>query len=401
MNASATSALALEVERLQLALQAAQVGTWDYNLETKQAEWSAICKQLFGLTAEVEVSAASLLEQVHPDDRERVRLANAYSLSPESNGDHNLIFRTRIAPNAYRWVQAKGRTMRNPQGQLSRFSGIVFDITELKQMQEALRQNTNELEHRVAERTRDLYEANQQLKKSNEHLAEFAYIASHDLQEPLRKIQSFSNLLLERHDVVVDNKDYLQRIHTAANRMATLLHDLLAFSRLSTRSEGTKLLQLTELVEAVLQDQELLIDETGAVIDLQPLPAVMGRPAQLTQLFNNLVNNALKFRREGVVPQLTVQATQLPADALPARVKPSRPADFYHRIDLRDNGIGFDEKYVDRIFQVFQRLHGRSAFPGTGIGLAICEKVAINHGGGITAQSQAGVGTTFSLYLPV
>ncbi|CCH01860.1 PAS/PAC sensor signal transduction histidine kinase [Fibrella aestuarina BUZ 2] len=401
MNTSATSSLALEVERLQLALQAAQVGTWDYNLETKQAEWSVICKQLFGLPAESDVSAAALLEQVHPDDRERVRLANARSLSPESDGEHNLIFRTHIAADDYRWVQAKGRTLRNQQGQLSRFSGIVFDITELKQMQEALRQNTNELEHRVAERTQDLYEANQQLKKSNEHLAEFAYIASHDLQEPLRKIQSFSNLLLERHDVAVNDNDYLQRIHTAASRMATLLHDLLAYSRLSTRSEGTQPLQLTDLFEAVLQDQELLIEETGAVIDLHPLPAVMGRPAQLTQLFNNLVNNALKFRREGVVPQLTVQAIQLTADELPERVKPSRLADSYYRIDLSDNGIGFDEKYVDRIFQVFQRLHGRSAFPGTGIGLAICEKVAINHGGGITAQSQAGVGTTFSLYLPV
>ncbi len=393
---------ALEIEQLRLALQAAQVGTWDYNMETSQAQWSGICKQLFGLPVDSHITPATLLAQVHPDDQERVAKANARILSPESDGDHNVIFRTQREDGTYRWVQAKGRTMLNDQGQVLRFNGIVFDITELKQTQEALKQSAEVLEHRVAERTQALKEANQKLKKSNENLAEFAYIASHDLQEPLRKIQSFGDILKDQyHAQLGDGVTYLERMQTAARRMSTLIKDLLTFSRLSTRKETMSWVSLTDVFAAVLHDLELFIQETGAEVNLGPLPKVQGDGSQLAQLFQNLLSNAIKFGRAGIPPVVGISADVIKAADLPTTVLPAREADTYCRVDVVDNGIGFDEKYVDRIFQVFQRLHGANQYAGTGIGLAICEKVVTNHGGVIEARSQPGLGTTFSVYLPL
>jgi signal transduction histidine kinase len=149
-----------------------------------------------------------------------------------------------------------------------------------------------------------------------------------------------------------------------------------------------------------LTNLELMVDETGAVITLGELPVVPGNPFQLEQLFQNLVSNALKFHLPGVAPQIDITASQVAAHNLPEGLKPDHRVVAYYRIDVRDNGIGFDEKYLDRIFGVFQRLHGKSEFAGTGIGLAICEKVVINHGGLISAQSQPGRGATFSVFLP-
>ncbi|GAB3809387.1 hypothetical protein GCM10028819_50890 [Spirosoma humi] len=394
--------VALENEQLRLALQAAQVGTWDYNMETGQAQWSTICKRLFGLPEDASVTPAVLLAQVHPDDRERVAEANASVLSPHSNGDHNVIFRTLWEGHAPRWIQAKGKTKLNDEGRILRFNGIVFEVTELKQAQEALQQSADVLEQRVAERTQELKETNIQLKKSNESLAEFAYIASHDLQEPLRKIQSFGDILRDQYETQLgEGTMYLERMQSAARRMSTLIKDLLTFSRLSTRQESTEMVSLTDVFSYVLHDLELVIQETGAVVTVDSLPSVTGDASQLAQLFQNLVSNAIKFGRPGIEPVIKVRSRRVAAEDLPPTVRPVRAAAAYYCIDVADNGIGFDEKYVERIFQVFQRLHGTSKYAGTGIGLAICEKVVVNHGGAISARSQPDQGTTFSVYLPI
>ncbi|CCH01089.1 Phytochrome-like protein cph1 [Fibrella aestuarina BUZ 2] len=248
----------------------------------------------------------------------------------------------------------------------------------------------------------ELEEANELLVRSNENLQKFAYIASHDLQEPLRKIQQFGNLLKMRY-VGTDNDglDYLERMQAAAGRMSQLIKDLLDFSRISTQRDTSAAVSLDEIVSRALSTLELTIQETGAQLHIAPLPVISGDALQLGQLFQNLLSNALKFHRPNVVPLVTVRASLVPVAALPAPVKPNRLTANYHRIDVIDNGIGFDEKYLDRIFQVFQRLHSKSEFAGTGIGLAICEKVVVNHGGGITASSEPGQGATFSIYLPV
>ncbi|MEZ0607055.1 PAS domain-containing protein [Fibrella sp. WM1] len=248
----------------------------------------------------------------------------------------------------------------------------------------------------------ELEEANELLVRSNDNLQKFAYIASHDLQEPLRKIQQFGNLLKLRYvGAESDGLDYLERMQGAASRMSQLIKDLLDFSRISTQRDTSAAVSLDEIVNRALSTLELTIQETGAQLQVDPLPVISGDALQLGQLFQNLLSNALKFHQPDTPPHVTVRASLVPMAALPPTVKPNRLTATYHRIDVVDDGIGFDEKYLDRIFQVFQRLHGKSEFAGTGIGLAICEKVVVNHGGGITASSQPGQGATFSIYFPV
>jgi len=248
----------------------------------------------------------------------------------------------------------------------------------------------------------ELGEANELFSRSNQNLEQFAYIASHDLQEPLRKVQQFGDLLqAEYSQQLGEGRLYVERMQAAANRMSTLIRDLLNFSRVSMRQEMVESVSLTEVVNTVLTDLELVIQEKGAVVRVEPLPVIEGDQSQLEQLFQNLLSNALKFTQPGRVPQIDVRLETLSALRLPPSVKPARLASSYYRIDVVDNGIGFDEKYLDRIFQVFQRLHNKRDYAGTGIGLAICEKVAANHGGAITAASEPGQGATFSVFLPL
>ncbi|GAB4017043.1 hypothetical protein GCM10028808_47460 [Spirosoma migulaei] len=265
---------------------------------------------------------------------------------------------------------------------------VTTDITTLRAYQKKLEEN------------------NAVLSRSNEHLQQFAYIASHDLQEPLRKIQSFGNLLQSQYAAQLgDGSTYLERMQVAASRMSTLIRDLLLFSRLTTKPDTLAPVSLNQVIIATLTDLELVIQETGAVVDVQSLPTILGDRTQLEQLFQNLLSNALKFRRTDLsgtpaTPLIQIRSQVIAATALPPSVQPTELAVAYHRVDVSDNGIGFDDKYVDRIFQVFQRLHGRNEFDGTGIGLAICEKVIVNHGGAITASSKPGQGATFHVYLP-
>ncbi|GAB3047374.1 PAS domain-containing protein [Spirosoma pulveris] len=247
----------------------------------------------------------------------------------------------------------------------------------------------------------ELTESNYYLSRSNDNLEKFAYVASHDLQEPLRKVQSFGDLLKERYgDQLGEGVVYLDRMQSAASRMSTLIRDLLTYSRISTQRDRSKPVSLPDVVDRVLSSLELRIQETGAVVRVDALPTVMGDPAQLEQLFQNLIGNALKFRRSGIPPLIQVRVSQVLNKDLPLSVKPARAVMDYHQIEIIDNGVGFDEKYLYRIFEVFQRLHGKGQFEGTGIGLAICEKVVANHGGAITATSQPGQGSTFRVYLP-
>lgn len=246
-----------------------------------------------------------------------------------------------------------------------------------------------------------LSESNHNLSRSNNNLEQFAYIASHDLQEPLRKIQQFGDLLQSQYGGQLgEGIRYLERMQAAAARMATLIRDLLTFSRIATQRDSAAPVSLQGVVEEVLVTLDWTIQEVGAQVEVGSLPTVAGDALQLEQLFQNLLSNALKFRRGGTSPLIEVRASLLDAADLPADLKPDRVTAQYHRIEVIDNGVGFEEKYLDRIFQVFQRLHSKSEFAGTGIGLAICEKVVTNHGGAITARSQPGQGTTFMVYLP-
>jgi signal transduction histidine kinase len=227
-----------------------------------------------------------------------------------------------------------------------------------------------------------------ELSRSNAELEQFASVASHDLQEPLRKVQTFAaQLTATEHDrLSAQGQDFLHRMSDAAGRMRTLIDDLLMFSRVSTKGLPFVAVDLSEVVAQVLVDLELSIEESGARVTIDGLPTVEADPVQMRQLLQNLLGNALKFRREGVVPELQVCA---------------RVTDQLTVLTIKDNGIGFDEQYASRIFGAFERLHGARAYPGTGIGLALCRKIVERHHGTISAESEVGNGATFTVRLPV
>ncbi|GAB3022230.1 PAS domain-containing sensor histidine kinase [Spirosoma pulveris] len=267
-----------------------------------------------------------------------------------------------------------------------------LDVTNLKRQQQVL-----EL-------------TNQELRRSNENLQKFAYVASHDLQEPLRKIQSFGDVLISTCGPVLNEfgLDIINRMQGSAQRMSELIRHLLTYSRLSTQLVEVNPVSLTELLTKILDDLAIPIQESNATIELDELSVVHGDKGQLRQLFQNLLSNAVKYRLPGVAPRVRVtckkvRSVDMPEAAVLTTVISSEAGrtSHYYRINVTDNGIGFDERYLDRIFEVFQRLHGRTAYEGTGIGLAICQKVVQNHQGALTATSRPGKGATFSVYLPI
>ncbi|GAA4462165.1 hypothetical protein GCM10023189_38520 [Nibrella saemangeumensis] len=253
----------------------------------------------------------------------------------------------------------------------------------------------------------DLQKYIEELQRSNKNLEQFAYIASHDLQEPLRKITAFGEVLQTQYGHVIDTfgTDLIDRMRSAAQRMNVLIQDLLTFSRISSQREPFRKVNLQTIVGEVLGDLETAIRDKQAVIDITVLPVVKGDALQLRQLFQNLLSNALKFTKAAIAPNIRINCVQLLGrDITPLPGTSVRASDLdkeFYAISIADNGIGFNDKYLDRIFTIFQRLHGRSEYQGTGIGLAIVQKVADNHQGYVNAHSQIGEGATFTVYLPV
>ena len=257
----------------------------------------------------------------------------------------------------------------------------------------ARQQTEAELERKVAERTGELQELNTALRTSNRELEQFASVASHDLQEPLRKIEAFGDRLKTRSTTLDDpGRDYLDRILDSASRMRKLINDLLSFSRVTTRAQPFTPVDLSRVASEVLSDLEARVQQVGGRVEIRgKLPTIDADPTQARQLLQNLIGNALKFHRPDAPPVVEVEGVV-------SNERPDRPRLV---LTVKDNGIGFEEVYVDRIFEVFQRLHGRNEYEGTGIGLAICRKIAERHGGTITARSTPGQGATFIVTLPV
>jgi light-regulated signal transduction histidine kinase (bacteriophytochrome) len=238
-----------------------------------------------------------------------------------------------------------------------------------------------------------------ELARSNAELEQFASIAAHDLQEPLRKVQAFSDRLQSKYADKLDDQgvDYLVRMQQSASRMQTLIEDLLAFSRVTTKGQDFIRVDLNQIAQGVVSDMEITIRETGAVIEFDDLPTIDADPLQMRQLFQNLLSNAVKYCRDGVTPEVKVECTWRNGEDPPA----SDSAVELCHIVVSDNGIGFDEEYAERIFGIFQRLHGRNDYKGSGIGLAICRKISDRHGGRITAESQINHGSKFFVTLPI
>ncbi len=261
---------------------------------------------------------------------------------------------------------------------------VVFkDITERKRAEDTLNRKAAEL------------------ARSNAELEQFAYVASHDLQEPLRKIQAFGERLKAKVDAVglQDGRDYLDRMQGAAARMSTLISDLLTFSRVISASQPFVPVDLNTIVKGVLSDLEVRIEQTKARVEAGALPTIEADPTQMRQLLQNLIGNALKFQPPEAQPHIRIEARIITS---PFAGSPDEdPYAEQCALSVQDNGIGFDEKYSDKIFAVFQRLHGRTEFEGTGVGLAVCRRISDRHGGTIHANSRPGEGARFVVTLPV
>ena len=276
-------------------------------------------------------------------------------------------------------------------------TGVIAVATDVTS-QVIARQKIEEV---VADRTKELAEANNNLQKSNAELAQFAYIASHDLQEPVRKVSTFAQMLEQTLGTNVDERavKYLAKINTASSRMTTLIRDVLSYSQLSREKEIFEPVDLREVVRNIESDFELLIEQKRATIEYKDLPVIDAIPLQMSQLFGNLISNSLKFSRPDVPPRLQI-TTELLAKEDAAAYQANGGTSNYYKITVRDNGIGFNQEHAAQIFNIFQRLHGKSEYAGTGIGLAMCRKIVQNHQGDIYAEGSIGDGAVFNVILP-
>ncbi len=325
-------------------------------------------------------SLRSVKSMLHPEDRDRVIAAILAVFDKDDS--YNIETRIITPRKHIKYVNSIGRIIKDEQGNPLKLVGSVRDITQKRESELALQKHL------------------QELSRSNQQLEEFAYVTSHDLQEPLRKISTFSDRLSNKVQGMLDKESefYLQRIKVAADNMRLLIKNLLDFSRITEGSLSFARTDLSFILKEVISDLELKIGETGAMIESDPLPVITADSLQMRQLFFNLIGNALKFRREDISPVIRISC-RIATEDEKRQVALSSNGTF-HRIEIIDNGIGFEAEYAVRIFQMFQRLHGKSEYPGSGIGLAICNKIVDYHQGVIFAESMPDHGAKFVIMLP-
>ena len=345
----------------------------------------------FSGLSDQEIEKDGWLQIVHPDDRELN--ITKWMEAIKTGNDFLLEHRFRRYDGEYRWQLSRAIAQKDEEGNIQMWVGTSTDIHDQKNF-------TDKLEKEVYERTEQLELKNKDLINMNIELQSFAYISSHDLQEPLRKIQTFASRLADLDDgnISAKAKTYLNRIEVSAKRMQTLIQDLLAYSRTNSADRVFVKTNLDEIAEEIQSDFSERIEETNAVIAFDPLGEATIIPFQFRQLLHNLIGNSLKFSKKGVAPHIEVRANRIKGKEIGIPV--TYPEKVYYHLTISDNGIGFADEYKERIFEVFQRLNTESEFSGTGIGLAIVKKIVENHKGIITAHSEKGNGATFEIYLP-
>jgi len=344
-----------------------------------------------GLSVE-QMKREGWIQIVHPDDRERNIIEWVRSIS--TGKDFLLEHRFRKHTGEYRWQLSRAIPQRDENGKIQMWVGTSTDIQEQKTF-------TTELEEQVSRRTKELAESNVELSKINKELQAFAYISSHDLQEPLRKIQTLASRIIEKENknLSESGKDYFMRMQASAKRMQILIEDLLAYSRTTRAERKFENTDLNRIVEEVREDLREELEQKSATIETTDLCQLNIIPFQFRQLLHNLLSNSLKFSRPDQPPHIIIKNSVAIGREFESAVLLEKRK--YCHISVSDNGIGFDQQYSDKIFEVFQRLHGRAEYDGTGIGLAIVKKIVENHNGIITVQSELNKGTTFDIYIPV
>lgn len=395
-------------QSLREAIEIAELGTWSFDLSDKTMTYSKRMQEWYGFKTD-KVSIEEVISLMSEEDKKRMQQNFEQVLKQGSKGntndEHTIVNQI---TGQRRIIHSIGKSKLNEEGKIIKIEGTSRDVTAQRQIQ-------LELESEVQRRTLELQASNAQLEATNEELAEtienlnhsneelsqYAYIASHDLQEPLRKIRVYADMLEKDTEIQESKMRLISKISQSSDRMILLIKDLLEFSRLLSAEKMYSLVDLSAVVNDVITDFELVIQEKNATITIQSkLPCIEGISLQLNQLFYNLINNALKFVKKEVPPVITIHVTQLTSSEIKKLVPRFQTGKTYFDIQITDNGIGFDQKFSEQIFEVFKRLHGRDIYPGSGIGLALCKKIVMNHGGYLYAESQVNKGSTFHIVLP-
>jgi len=361
--------------------QIMQFGAYTYDVQNDLVTWSDGVYNILGVDRNSIVSSnENFYAFIHEEDIQNVISSIREAL--ESGHPYRVEFSITDGKGEFKRIHAESYMKYDDDGKLLEYTGLIRNVTE-KYL------NRKKLERKI-----------EQLDKSNNNLQEFVYVASHDLQEPLRKISTFSERLHDKYAQELDEEGrlYINRIMASCRGMQTLLEDLLDFSRLSFAARTFEKICLQEIITGVLSDLEMKIDESKAKVLCQGMPKIEGYPSQIRQLFNNLISNAIKFRKpdgELIINVDCEEYTQKDYPQLPLKKNVK-----YIRILVKDNGIGFDQEFSQRIFMIFQRLHGKVEYQGSGIGLAICKKIVENHNGFIFAEGMPNEGAAFTILLP-
>jgi PAS domain S-box-containing protein len=381
--------------QLRIAINSAELGTWTIDPRSGHAYISERVKEWYGLDEDA-VDLQSGFLAIHENDREKVVNKFMETLKPGNSDLYEDEYRVvNLKNKEQRIIRATAKVFYDDNNEAYLVSGIVQDITKQKM-------NEQELENQVELRTKELQLANMQLQQTNQELEQFAYVASHDLQEPLRKIRMFSGIL-QTHPLIDNDPEghlYFNKIVGSADRMTNLIKDLLHFSRVTAKEELFSKVDLNEIVRNVEHDFELLIQQKKASITIGELPTIEAIALQMNQLFYNLIGNALKFTSDNEAPVISISSRAALTNEIQQHAG-LLPSEKYQLITISDQGIGFDSFLKEKIFTIFQRLNPRDKYEGTGIGLALCRKIVLAHGGAIWAESELNKGATFYILLPL
>ncbi len=363
-------------ERLQLALDAGQLGAYEWIIETDEMICNTQCKEHFGFLPNQTITFTEFSSRVIATDRERRK--KAIDTAIKKGGTYDTEYRVEFAQGKIRWIRSFGKSVYDASGKPLKITGMTLDITEHKIF-------TEELEKQVKERTTEL-------KKSNEDLLQFAHVASHDLKEPVRKVKTFCSRLQDEFGYLIPEQGqfYLGKIQHASNRMISMIDGVLTYSTLNNLDHAIEKIDLNDVISNIEKDLEILIEEKNAVIMKDKLPVIEGIPVLIYQLFYNLINNALKFSKTDQKECITI-----------SYVKEQHYPLSYAKIIIADNGIGFEEEYATSMFQAFIRLNSKDKYEGTGLGLSLCKKIVERHHGTISASGKKDVGAVFTILLPL